>query len=154
MIQKTLIILKPDTVQRAINGKIIDRLETKWLKMIACKMAKLDEAILREHYSHIVNKPFFPWIVEYMTSSPVILQVWEWADSIEVIRLMLWVTNSRQALPWTIRWDYAMSIGRNVVHASESVEAAEIEIKRFFKQDEIYSYKRIDEDLIYEENEK
>jgi len=151
--QRTLVILKPDAVTRWITGKIIDRLESKGLKLVACKMVKLNEEILREHYSHLVDKPFFPDIVRFMTSAPVILQVWEGVDAVDVVRLMTWVTNARQAQPWTIRWDFAMSVARNVIHASESPEIAEEEIKRFFSEDEIYSYKRVDEDTIYEKDE-
>lgn len=151
--QKTLVILKPDAVTRGIIWKIIDRLESKWLKLVACKMVKLDEDILKEHYSHLVDKPFFPEIVKFMTSAPVILQVWEGVDAVDVVRLMIGVTNARQAQPWTIRWDFANSIWRNVIHASENEEVAEEEIKRFFDEKEIFSYNRLDEIMIYEADE-
>lgn len=152
--QKTLIILKPDALTRWLTGEIISRLEKKGLKLVWSKMVVLTEDKLREHYSHIADKPFFPGIVRFMTSAPVILQVWEGKDAVEVIRLMAWVTNSRQAQPWTIRWDFSMSIGNNVIHASENLEAATEEISRFFEENEIYSYKRADEDYIYSEDEK
>ncbi len=152
--QRTLVILKPDAVTRGITWKIIDRLESKGLKLVACKMVMLNEEILREHYSHLVDKPFFPDIVKFMTSAPVILQVWEGVDAVDVVRLMTGVTNARQAQPGTIRGDFAMSVARNVIHASESPEIAEQEIKRFFKEEEIFSYKRLDEDMLYEEDEK
>ena len=151
--QRTLVILKPDAVTRGIVWKIIDRLESKWLKMVACKMVQLDEQILKDHYSHLVDKPFFPEIVKFMTSAPVVLQVWEGVDAVDVVRLMIWVTNARQAQPGTIRWDFANSIGRNVIHASENEEIAEEEIKRFFDENEIFSYKRLDEVMIYEADE-
>lgn len=153
MLQKTLVILKPDAMSRGIAGKITDRLESKWLKLVACKMAQLDEAILTDHYSHLASKPFFPGIVAYMTSAPVIIQIWEWIDVCEVVRLMLWATNARAALPWTIRWDFAMSISKNVMHASESLEAAQVEIKRFFKEDEVFSYVRSDEAQVYDKDD-
>lgn len=152
--QKTFIILKPDALTRWITGEIISRLEKKGLKLVWSKMSVLNENILKEHYSHIADKPFFPGIVEFMTSSPVILQVWEGKDVVEVVRLIAWVTNSRQAQPGTIRWDFSMSIGNNVIHASENLEAANEEISRFFSADEIYSYKRADEDYLYSEDEK
>jgi len=152
--QRTLVILKPDAVTRGITWKIIDRLESKGLKLVACKMVKLNEEILKQHYSHLVDKPFFPDIVKFMTSAPVILQVWEGVDAVDVVRLMTWVTNARQAQPGTIRGDFAMSVARNVIHASESPEIAEQEIKRFFTEDEIYSYKRVDEDILYEADER
>lgn len=151
--QKTLVILKPDAVKRWITWKIIERLESKWLKLVASKMQLLDESILKEHYSHLATKPFFPSIVEYMTSAPVILQIWEWVYSCEVVRLTLWATNARTALPWTIRWDFAMSISKNTMHASESLEAANIEIKRFFKEEEIFSYVRSDEEQVYDKDD-
>lgn len=152
--ERTLVIIKPDAMVRWIAGKIIDRLESKWLKLVACKMTKLNEEILKEHYSHLVDKPFFSLIVKFMTSAPVILQVWEWLEAVKVTRQIVWVTNARQAQPWTIRWDWAMSVARNTIHASESPQIAEEEIKRFFTENEIYSYKRIDESVLYEEDEK
>lgn len=152
--QKTLVILKPDAVTRGITWEIISRLEKKWLKLVASKMVKLTEEQLKQHYSHLVDKPFFPGIVAFMTSAPVILQVWEGKDAVEVVRLMAWVTNSRQAQPGTIRGDYSMSIGNNVIHASENLEAANEEIARFFDDNEIYSYKRADEDMLYSPDER
>ena len=152
--QRTLVILKPDSVTRAITGKIISRLEEKGLKLVASKMVRLTEEQLKEHYSHLVDKPFFPGIVDFMTSAPVILQVWEGKSAVEVVRLMAGVTNSRQAQPGTIRWDFSMSIGNNVIHASEDEEAAKIEIARFFDESEIYSYQRADEDMLYSPDER
>ena len=152
--QKTLVILKPDAVTRGITGEIISRLERKGLKLVASKMVRLTEEQLKEHYSHLVDKPFFPGIVSFMTSAPVILQVWEGKDAVEVVRLMAGVTNSRQAQPGTIRGDYSMSIGNNVIHASENLEAANEEIARFFDENEIHSYKRADEDMLYSTDER
>lgn len=151
--EKTLVILKPDCLKRWLTWEVISRLEKKWLKLVASKMVKLNENILKEHYSHIADKPFFPGIVKFMICGPVILQVWEWKDVVEVLRLMSWVTNSRQAQSWTIRWDFAMSIWNNIIHASESLEASSEEINRFFDKDEIYSYSRADENIIYSEDE-
>jgi len=151
--QKTLIILKPDTITRWISWKIISRLEEKWIKLVWSKMVRLTEEQLKAHYAHLADKPFFPWIVDFMTSAPVILQVWEGKDVVEVVRLIAGVTNSRQAQPGTIRWDFSMSIGNNVIHASENLEAAEEEIARFFTEDEIYSYTRADENMLYSPDE-
>ncbi len=151
--QKTLIILKPDTITRWISWKIISRLEEKWIKLVWSKMVRLTEDQLKDHYSHLADKPFFPGIVDFMTSAPVILQVWEGKDVVEVIRLIAGVTNSRQAQPGTIRWDFSMSIGNNVIHASENLEAAEEEIARFFSEEEIYSYTRADENMLYSPDE-
>jgi len=151
--QRTLVILKPDAVSRGITGEIISRLEKKGLKLVWSKMVVLTEDQLKEHYSHLVDKPFFKGIVEFMTSAPVILQVWEWKDVVEVVRLMAWVTNSRQAQPWTIRWDFSMSIWNNVIHTSENLNVANEEISRFFNENEIYSYKRADENMLYSSDE-
>lgn len=153
MQEQTLVIIKPDAITRWLSWEIMKRFEKKWLKLVACKMVSLDESVLEEHYKHLKDKPFFPSIVSYMTSSPVMLQVWEWVEVIDVVRLMIWVTNSRQAQPWTIRWDFAMSIGRNIVHASEDKDAAQEEIARFFSEEEISSYERADEMKIYESDE-
>ena len=151
--QKTLIILKPDSVTRGITWEIISRLEKKWIKLVASKMVRLTEDQLKAHYSHLADKPFFPGIVDFMTSAPVILQVWEGKDVVEVVRLIAGVTNSRQAQPGTIRWDFSMSIGNNVIHASENLEAAKEEIARFFSEEEIYSYARADENMLYSPDE-
>ncbi len=153
MLEKTLVILKPDAITRGLTWEITERFEKKWLKLVASKMISLDNETLEEHYDHLRDKPFFSSIVDYMTSSPVIVQIWEWAEAVDVVRLMIWVTNPRQAQPGTIRWDYAMSIWRNVVHASEDRETAESEIKRFFSEEEIFSYKRTDESMLYEEED-
>ncbi len=143
-------ILKPDALVRGITGKVIDRLESKGLKLVASKMMMLNEEVLKQHYSHLVDKPFFGGLVEYMTSAPVIVQVWEGKEATSVVRLMAGVTNPRQAQPGTIRGDFAIDIPKNVIHASENYEIAKQEIARFFNDSEIYSYKRIDEDMLYE----
>lgn len=103
-------------------------------------MMQLDEKILREHYSHLVDKPFFPSIVESMTASPVVAMVLKGVDVVEVFRTMTGVTNGRKAAPGTLRGDYCMSGQMNIVHASDSVENAKIEIARFFREEEVFDY--------------
>lgn len=154
MSNKTLVILKPDAVVRGLVWEVTKRLETKWLKLVASKMTVLSNAVLTEHYGHLASKPFFPDIVQYMTSAPVVLQIWEGYEVVDVVRLMIWATNARVAQPGTIRGDLASSIGRNVIHASESNEAAQAEITRFFKSEEVFSYKTTDEEIIYEKGER
>lgn len=154
MMQRTLVILKPDAVKRWITGKVIDRLESKWLKLIACKMEVLTEEVLKEHYAHLVDKPFFPDIVRFMTSWPCILQIWEGFEIVEAVRIMAGITKARTADAGTIRWDLAMSNGKNVMHASEDEAAAQAEIARFFKPEELYEYTRADMEEIYENNER
>ena len=154
MIQKTLIILKPDAVQRGLIGDITARFEHKGLKLVANKMTSLDSKTLREHYGHLVNKPFFPGIESFMMSSPVVLQVWEGYKAVDTVRLMCGVTNSREAVPGTIRGDLSSSYGSNVIHASDTPENAEIEVKRFFKTDEVFTYNKIIEQVSYSDDER
>lgn len=149
MTQRTLVILKPDTIVRGISGKITDKFETRWLKLVWCKMEILWDDLIKDHYSHLLTKSFFGEIVDYMTSAPVILQVWEWPDAVEIVRRTVGSTNPTEALPGTIRWDFAVYVGKNVVHASEDLSAAEIEVERFFKPHELFSHKRADEHVTF-----
>lgn len=137
---QTLIIFKPSSVARGYVGNILARFEQKGLVITGMKMIKLDEKILREHYAHLVDRPFFPSIVESMTSTPVIVMALKGNDAIKVVRLMVGATNGREALPGTIRGDYSMSGQENMVHASSSPEDAEAEIKRFFKPEELIDW--------------
>ena len=154
MMQKTLIILKPDAVQRGLVGQIVARFEQKGLKLVANKMSQLTSEVLREHYSHLVDKPFFPGIESFMMSSPVVLQVWEGYEAIDTVRTLCGVTNSRAAAPGTIRGDFSCSYGSNVIHASDTPENAEIEVKRFFTESEVYSYDKIIEQYSYSDDER
>lgn len=138
--EKTLCILKPSAVGRFLMGEIISRIEKKGLIISGMKMMQLDEAILREHYSHLVDKPFFPEIVKSMTATPVIVICISGVEAVSVFRAMTGVTNGRQALPGTLRGDFCMSNQANIVHASDSVENAEIELRRFFKPEEIFAW--------------
>ena len=147
--ERTLIILKPSAVQRALVGKVIDRFQQKGLTIAGIKMMKLDEKILREHYAHLVDRPFFTSLVESMTATPVIVMCLEGRDVVEVVRAMTGATNSRKAAPGTIRGDFGMSGQENIVHASDSPENAIIEINRFFRPEEIFDYKPITFTSIY-----
>ncbi len=138
--EQTLVLLKPSAVERALIGEIIHRIENRGLIICGLKMMQLDEKILREHYSHLVDKPFFPSIVESMTASPVVAMVLKGVDVVEVFRTMTGVTNGRKAAPGTLRGDYCMSGQMNIVHASDSVENAKIEIARFFREEEVFDY--------------
>lgn len=150
MSNKTLVILKPDCVARGLTGQVTSRFETKGFKLVASKMGMVSTETLKEHYAHIADKPFFPSIVSYMQSAPVIFQIWEAEGIVDMVRHMIWVTNPTEAQPWTIRGDFAVSINGNIIHASESDEAAQEEIARFFSADEIQSYSRPDEGFLYE----
>lgn len=147
--ERTLVLLKPSTVQRALIGEIVSRFEKKGLRIAGMKMMQLDEAILSDHYSHLVGKPFFPLLVASMMKTPVVAMCLEGVDAIAVVRYITGYTNGRKADPGTIRGDYCMSNQQNIVHASDSPEAAEAELKRFFKPEEIYDLGDLNMDRLY-----
>jgi len=146
--QRSLVLLKPDAIQRGLVGEIIARLEKRGLKIVAMKTMQLDETILKEHYAHLASKPFFPEIVSYMTLCPVVALILEWPNAISALRNTLGATNPLEAVPGTIRGDFALSIGFNLIHASDGEEAAQAEIKRFFKSEEVLEYSRIDKKIL------
>ena len=152
--ERTLVLIKPDGVQRGLVGEIVSRFEKKGLKMAGCKMISLDEAILREHYAHIADKPFFPGVANFMKSSPVIAMVWEGLECVEAVRLITGVTKGRTADAGTIRGDFAMSVSCNVIHTSDTVENAEKEVARFFNPDELFSYYKSEYEHVYNEEER
>ncbi len=151
--QRTLVLLKPDAVQRGLIGEITGRFERKGLKLIGLKMMTLSEALLREHYAHIADKPFFPGVASFMKSSPVVAMCWEGYKAIDAVRLITGITNAREADAGTIRGDLAMSISCNVIHASDSEETALKEVPRFFKADELYHYSKSEWEHVYNEEE-
>ena len=138
--EKTLVILKPCTIQRGLIGEITSRFEKKGLRVAGMKMIWLTDEILNEHYAHLKDKPFFPRIKQAMSVCPVIVMCLEGVEAIRVVRALAGVTNGRNAAPGTIRGDYSMSMQENIVHASDSPETAEAELRRFFKDEEIFSY--------------
>lgn len=143
MLEKTLVILKPGAIQRALIGKLINRFEKKGLLLAGMKMMWLTDSILNEHYAHLRDKPIFQRIKNAMTSCPVIVCCWKGREAVRVVRSITGATNGRDALPGTIRGDYSMSIQENIVHASDSPEAAEVEIKRFFETEELFDYEPV-----------
>lgn len=130
--ERTYIMTKPDAYQRGLIGEIITRIEKKNFKITDMKMMNLTEEVLREHYAHIADKPFFPEILEYMTSAPVVGMVVEGNGVVDSMRKLMGPTDSLEAEAGTIRGDLANSKGENIIHGSDSVKNAEIEIKRFF----------------------
>lgn len=138
--ERTLIILKPDAVQKKICGKVIDRFESAGLMIRGCKMIRLDSKILKDHYAHIADKPFYPEVEEFMRSSPVIALVVEGENCIGKVRDMLGVTDSKKAAPGTLRASFGVDMMVNVAHASDSAKTAENEVKRFFKEEELFEY--------------
>lgn len=151
--EQTLVILKPSAIERGLVGEVLTRIQQKGLIITGMKMMQLDEKILREHYAHLVDKPFFPLIVKSMVASPVICMVLKGVDAVSVFRKMTGSTNGRKAEPGTLRGDFCMSGQANIVHASDSVENAEIEIKRFFKPEEVLDYTPSNLAFLYAEDE-
>lgn len=152
--QRTLIIAKPDAVQRGLVGEIIARLERKGLKLIGLKMASLDAAILQEHYAEHLEKPFYAGLEEFMKSSPVVIMAWEGFECVNSVRLLVGATNPREAAAGTIRGDLSVGTGRNLIHASDSAQSGKREVGLFFKQDEIIVYDKSEYAHIYEEFER
>ena len=147
--ERSLIIIKPDAIQRSLVGSIVTRFENKGLKIIGMKMMHLNDVVLEEHYSHIADKPFFPRIKKFMMSAPVVVMAVAGIKAIDSIRIIVGPTKSYEAAAGTLRGDFALSMQSNVVHASDSVENGEIEIKRFFAAEEIVEYKKIDTEYIF-----
>jgi nucleoside-diphosphate kinase len=138
--QRTLILLKPDAVQKKFCGKVIARFEEAGFALRGCKMIRLDKAVLREHYAHIADKPFYPEVEDFMGSAPVIALVLEGKDVVSKVRDMLGVTDSRKAAPGTLRAEFGVDQMVNVAHASDSPETAEKEVQRFFKNSELFDF--------------
>ena len=152
--EKTLIIIKPDALNRCLVGEIIKRFENKGLKMVGMKMIRLNDEILKEHYSHLADKPFFPRIAEFMKGWPVVVLALEGLEAVDSVRLITGETMGRKADAGTIRGDFSMSIQANIVHASDSVENAKIEVERFFKDDELHDWERQNFEVIYADDER
>jgi len=152
--QKTLAIIKPDAVNRCLAGEIINRFENKGLKIVAMKMIQLQPYVLKEHYAHHKDKEFFQELIKYMSSIPSIAMVLYGKEAVQVVRKMVGSTQGRDAEPGTIRGDYSVSNQNNLVHAAESEEKAEEEIKRFFSKEEINDYQKMNFDWIYSKDEK
>jgi len=140
MLDKTLVILKPSAVQRGLSGEIIHRFERKGLILAGLKMVWLSDEILSEHYAHLKNEPYFQRVKDSMRICPVIVCCLKGKDAVRVVRTLTGVTNSREALPGTIRGDFSMSMTENILHAADSPESAEIEIQRFFNENELFDY--------------
>jgi nucleoside-diphosphate kinase len=139
-IEKTLVLVKPDALQRELAGEVIHRFEKKGLKIVGLKLTLLDDATLDEHYGHLSEKPFFGDLKKFMMQTPVVAMVLEGLDAVESVRKIVGATNPRQADAGTIRADLSMNVPSNMVHASDSVEAAAVEVKRFFGEGELFEY--------------
>ncbi len=152
--RRTLVIVKPDGVNRCLIGEVISRFEKKGLKIIGLKLERLNVYSLKDHYVHLEKKPFYQELLNYMTSIPCVVMALEGKDAVQVVRKLVGSTNAREADIGTIRGDYAMSVQTNIVHASENDKMAEQEIKRFFKQEEIHEYDKMNFNWLYCTSEK
>jgi nucleoside-diphosphate kinase len=150
MIERTFVMLKPDAVQRALVGEIVGRLEAKGLKPVAMKFMKIPKELAERHYGEHKGKPFFPGLIDYITSAPVLVMVWEGENAVASVRGMMGKTNPQDALPGTIRGDLGQQTGRNLVHGSDGVESAKREIGLFFNDYELQEWKRSVDSWLFE----
>ncbi|MBA3724702.1 MAG: nucleoside-diphosphate kinase [Candidatus Levybacteria bacterium] len=152
--EQTVVLVKPDGVQRGLIGEIVQRFERKGLKLAALKMISLNDALLEEWYVHHKDKPFFPGLKSYMKSYPVVAMLWEGIDAATTVRTMIGVTKAREAMPGTIRGDFAMSQQYNLIHASESPEAAERERAIMFNPEDTFDWEKVDNIHVYLDEER
>ena len=153
MAERTLIIIKPDGIQRHLAGEIIGRFERKGFKLAAAKFMQISKELARQLYAVHQGKPFFEGLVKYLSSAPSVVMVWEAEGVIDMARKMLGATFGYDAEPGSIRGDFSSSRGYNLVHGSDSVKSAEQEIKLFFRSDEIIDYKLADANWLYGKND-
>ncbi len=139
-VQRTLVICKPDAVQRRLVGRIISRFEDKGFKIVGFKMMQVDEAIAQTHYKEHVQKPFFAELLAFISSSPIIVMAIQGENAVAVVRGLMGVTNPQMAAPGTIRGDFGLNLTKNLVHGSDSASSAERELDLFFSQDELFDY--------------
>lgn len=148
--EQTFVMVKPDGVQRGLVGEILSRFEKKGFKIVAAKFGTLSEAVVDKHYEEHLAKPFYPGMKAYITSGPVFRFVLEGDNVIATVRKMNGATNPAEAMPGTVRGDFALSIGKNVIHASDAPESAAREIAIHFEESELVAYTKIDEEQLYE----
>jgi len=149
-VERTLIIIKPDAVHRGLIGPIITRLERRGLKIVGMKFKHIDEALARRHYAVHEGKPFFDGLIKYIIAAPVVVMVLEGRQAIDIARSTLGATRPAEATPGTIRADFGLEVGRNLVHGSDGPETAANEIALFFDEDELYSWDRVTDPWVFE----
>jgi len=149
-LERTLVIVKPDGVQRGLTGEVISRLERRGLKIIGLKMMAIPKELAERHYEIHHGKPFYDGLIQYITSSPVAVMVVEGKGAIQTVRRSMGATNPAEAVPGTIRADFALEIGRNIVHGSDSPETAAREVSLFFEEGDLCPYDRATDPWIYE----
>ena len=150
--ERTFVMVKPDGVQRGLTGEIIGRLEDRGLRLDAAKLLTIDRDLAEDHYAEHVDKPFFDDLVSFITSGPALAMVWSGQDATRQVRGMMGDTDPAEAAPGTVRGDFALDLGRNVIHGSDHEDpgANEREITLFFDDDDLVDYDRIDEPWLYE----
>ena len=148
--EQTYLMIKPDGVQRGLCGEILSRIEKKGLKIVAVKLMVIPKETAENHYAEHKERPFFPSLISYITSGPVLAMVLEGENAVSVCRNMMGKTNPSESAPGTIRGDYAMVTGLNIIHGSDSPESAKREISIFFKPEELVTYDRTSDKWIYE----
>ena len=151
--EKTLVILKPSCLQRGLVGEVTKRFEQKGLRLAGMKMCQLTDEQMSEHYAHLADKPFFQQLKDSMMITPVVVCCYEGVGAVEVVRQMTGATCGRKAAPGTIRGDFSMSFQENIIHTSDSVENAAVELKRFFKDGEIFDYTLPTQQFLYAADE-
>ncbi|VVC31006.1 Hypothetical protein CINCED_3A021513 [Cinara cedri] len=148
--ERTFIMIKPDGVQRGLVAKIIKRFETKGFKLVAMKFVWPSQELLKNHYADLSSKPFFPGLIEYMSSGPVVPMVWEGLDAVKTGRVLLGATDPKNSNPGTIRGDYCIQVGRNIIHGSDAVESANKEIALWFSEKEVIQWQQNSSSWLYE----
>jgi nucleoside-diphosphate kinase len=148
--ERTLVLAKPDAMQRGLAGEIIRRLEQRGLKIVAMKLMQIDEGLARRHYAEHEGKPFFPGLVDYITSAPVVAMVFDGPSAVQAVRSAIGSTNPAEATPGSIRGDFALERGKNLVHASDSVESGQREVALFFAPGELIDWSRDSDSWIHE----
>lgn len=150
-IQKTVVILKPDALQRDLLGEIIQRFERKGLKIVGLKLMQLTKAVLDEHYAHHIDKPFYPGMRDFMMQNPVVVLALEGFGAVDEVRKIVGATDPQKADAGTIRADFSMKISSNLIHASDGTETAQAEVGRFFSKNEIFAYEKITDKYLFGE---
>jgi nucleoside-diphosphate kinase len=151
-VEQTLVLIKPDGIQRGLTGEIIKRLENRGLKLVAARFLQVDEGLAKKHYAVHEGKPFYTGLIKYITSSPVMAMVWEGPQAVAAVRQTMGATRPTEAAPGTIRHDFGLEMGRNLTHASDSVDNAKIEIALWFKPEEVVSWNRATDEWITGQN--
>ncbi len=148
--EQTFVMIKPDGVQRGLVGEIISRIERKGLRIVAMRMCQVTDETARRHYAEHVEKPFFNSLIEFITSSPAVPMIVEGADAVSVMRTIAGATDPKEALVGTIRGDFGLDVGRNLIHSADSLESSKREIAIHFTEDEAVLYARAEESWVYE----